>query len=186
MSPELANLLRQMEDTSQKNGGVPRIAREAGQFLSLLVKAMQATNILEVGAGDGYATLWLAEGAQVTNGAITSIENDVWQLEVARETIARSPHASRITLLCGDALELLPVLEGPFDFVLLDADKTEALSYLHILLEQLRSGAVICCDKAISKAGALASYLTYVHDRPGLDSVLIPIGEGIEVTYKVP
>ena len=186
MDPRLAEVLREMEDISSRRGGVPRIAREAGQFLNLLVKSSHAANILEVGTADGYATLWLADAANANGGKVTTIEDDIWQLEVAEENLARYPNDGVIHVLGGDALELLPVLEGPYDFVLLDADKTQTLHYLRILLEQLHSGAVICCDKAISKVSQLAEYLAFVHERPGLESVLVPIGEGIEVTYKLP
>ncbi|HEY3379193.1 MAG TPA: class I SAM-dependent methyltransferase [Armatimonadota bacterium] len=186
MEPELADLLRAVELQSRMHGGTPRIAREAGQFLNILVKASNVKNLLEVGVVDGYATLWLAEAASVTGGCITGIEDDVWQYDSAKDLLDRSPHASRIRLLQGEIMELLPVLEGPFDFVLLDANKGEMLHYLHILIEQISSGGLICCDKAMSHAPALVDYLTFVHERPGLESVLVPIGEGIEVTYKSP
>ena len=63
MDPRLTELLRDIEGASQKHGGIPLIEREAGQFLNLLVKSSHAMNVLEVGTGDGYATLWLAEAA---------------------------------------------------------------------------------------------------------------------------
>lgn len=186
MDVQLADLLREIEETSRLNGGTPRTVRESGQFLNVLVKATRAKNILEVGTSDGYATLWLAEAVAATGGLLTTIENDVWQIELARKFFTRSPYGDRINLIQGDAQELLAVLEGPFDFVVLDADKSQALHYFRIIFEQISSGALICCDKAISRAAALAQYLAYVHERPGLESILVPIGEGIEVTYKVP
>jgi predicted O-methyltransferase YrrM len=186
MDTQLADLLREIEDTSHQHGEPPRIARESGQFLNILLKAMGARNILEVGTADGYATLWLADAAAANDGLVTTIEHDVWRIEIARGMFERSPHRDRIKLVQGNALELLSVLEGPFDFVLLDAEKSEALRYFQLLFERVRSGALICCDKALSKASQLADYLTYVHERPGLESVLAPIGEGLELTYKTP
>jgi len=186
MDVQLADLLREIEETSRLNGGTPRVDREAGQFLNIMVKAIRAQHILEIGTADGYATLWLADASATTGGLVTSIENDVWQLELAKKVFSRSPYGDRITLVQGDALELLPVLEGPFDFVLIDADKSQSLHYFRIIFEQVSSGAIICCDKAISRAPALAQYLAYVHERPGLESVLVPVGQGIEVTYKMP
>ncbi len=118
MDVQLADLLREIEDSSSHNGGTPRTAREAGQFLNLMVKATRAQRLLEVGTADGYATLWLAEAVAATGGLVTTIEHDVWQIEVARKAFSRSPFADRITLMQGDALELLAVVEGPFDFVL--------------------------------------------------------------------
>ncbi len=186
MDVQLADLLREIEDSSRANGGTPRAAREAGQFLNILAKALRAQRLLEVGTGDGYATLWLAEAAAATGGIVTTIEHDVWQLKLARKAFSRSPYGDRISLMQGDAQELLAVLEGPFDFVLLDADKSQALHFFRLVFEQIASGGIICCDKAISRAPALAQYIGYMHERPGLESILVPIGEGIEVTYRVP
>ena len=186
MDVQLSDLLRELEETSRQRGGVPRIEREGGQFLNLLVKIAHAQRILEIGTADGYATLWLADAAAAVDGQITTMESDVWHVANAQKLFDRSPHRERIRLVQGKAEEVLPVLEGPFDFVLIDANKTEALHFFHILAEKLSSGAVICCDKAIAAATVLAPYLTYVHDRPGLESILVPVGEGIEVTYKVP
>lgn len=186
MNPQLTDLLREIEDGSQRHGGTPRIARESGQFLNILVKAMGARNILEIGTADGYATLWLAEAVAANEGQVTTLAPDVWKGELAKKILTRSPHAERIHLLQGDIQQLLAVLEGPFDFVLLDGDRTQALQYLHLIVEKISSGAVICVDKAISEAGKMADYLTYVHERPGLESILVPIGEGVELTYKAP
>lgn len=186
MNPQLAELIREMEDVSRGNGGIPGAAREAGQFLNLLVKARGAVNVLEVGTHDGYTTLWLAEAAAATGGAVTTVESDVWRLSVAKAYFDRSPYHDIIRVVQGEVTEVLPVLEGPFDFVLLDADAAQALHYFHILAEKTSSGAFVCCDRAISMAGVLAPYLTYVHERPGLESLLVPIGEGIEMTYKTP
>lgn len=186
MDIQLAELFREVELTSQKLGGVPRIEREAGQFLNLLIKLMGATSILEVGTHDGYTTLWLADAAVLTGGSVTTIERDVWQLANAKKLFTRSPHRERIKVMQGDPLEILAVLEGPFDFILLNADPENALHYFHMLAEQINSGGVVVCTHAIGRASALAAYLTYVHERPGLESMLVPVGEGIELTYKSP
>jgi len=186
MDIQLAELLREVENHSTKLGGVPRIERETGQLLNLLVKLTRATRLLEVGTGDGYATLWLAEAAAVTDGRVTTVERDVWQLAQAKQLFARSPYGARIRQVQGDPAEILPVLEGPFDFVLLDGAQEQALHYFHILVEKIATGGLICCDKAIARATALAPYLSYVHERPGLESLLVPVGDGIELTYKSP
>lgn len=186
MDIQLAELLREVEDASTKLGGVPRIEREAGLLVNLLAKLSRATRLLEVGTADGYATLWLAEAAAQTGGTVTTVERDVWQLANARKLFERAPFARHIRVVQGDPAEVLPVLEGPFDFVLLDGAQEEALHYFHILVEKIVTGGLICCDKAIARASALAPYLTYVHDRPGLDSLLVPVGDGIELTYKAP
>lgn len=186
MDRQLAELIREVEDAAQQHGVATRLEREAGQFLNLLAKSARATGILEVGTGSGYTTLWLADAAAATGGQVVTVERDVWRLANARKLFERSPHADRIQAMQGAAEEVLPVLEGLFDFVVLDAEPEEALHYFHILIEKIRSGGLVCCMKAISRSAALAPYLTYMHERPGLESILVPIGDGIEVTYKAP
>lgn len=186
MDPRLGDLLREVEGATGQRRGAPRVAREAGQFFNLLVKVTHAANLLEVGAHDGYATLWLAEAAVATGGRVTAVEGDVWQAEIARQVLTRSPHAERIDFRHGELADILPLLEGPFDFVLLDIDAPQALRYFHVLFEQITTGGVICCNNAITHAARLVDYLAYVHERPGLQSVLVPVGEGVELTYKVP
>ena len=186
MDMQLAELIREVEEAAQQHGGAARLEREAGQFLNLLAKSARTTGILEVGTGSGYATLWLADAAVATGGQVVTVEHDVWRLANAKKLFERSPHADRIQVVQGAPEEVLPVLEGPFDFVVLDEEPEEALHYFHILIEKIRSGGLVCCKKAISKSAALASYLTYMHERPGLESMLVPIGDGIEVTYKTP
>ena len=186
MDPQLAELLREVEDASLQRGGTPRLAREAGQFLNLLVKSTRAVNILVVGMQDGYMLLWLAEAAAAMNGVITGIEDNVWQYDAAVSVLERSPHRERLHLQQGEFAELLPVLEGPYHFVLLDTDKDQTLYYFHMLFEQICTNALICCNHAMSNAASLTNYLSYVHDRPGLESILVPIGEGVEMTYKTP
>lgn len=182
---QFAELLRDVEDRVRANGGIPTNAREAGEFLNVLAKVAGARTILEVGVGDGYTTLWLAEAASNNNGNLISVEGDVWRLEMVRETLMRSPHAGCIRLIQGEPEDILPVLEGPFDFVLLDGDQTQALRNFHMVFDRISSGSIICCGNAIAHATVLAEYLTYVHDSPGLESVLVPIGDGIEITYKL-
>lgn len=187
MNSQFAELLREVEEHARQHGEVPNMAREAGQFLNVIAKATGAQHILEVGVGDGYGTLWLAEAAAANDGLMTVLESDVWRVEVLRELLDRSPYGGeKLHLMQGEILELLPVLEGPFDFVMFDGDQTMALHYLRQVVDQITSGGMICCDKAISRAAPLAEYLSYVHDSPGLESVLVPIGEGIEITYKIP
>lgn len=186
MDPQLTELLRNLEDDARQRGETPRIVREAGQFLNIVAKATRATNLLQVGIGDGYLALWLAEAASSMGGQLIAIENDVWQYDAAMHVIEHAPCAENIHLLQGEIAELLPVLEGPFNFVLLDADKGQTLYHLRTIFEQISSGSLICCNRAMSQAGMLADYLTFVHERPGLESTLVPVGEGIEMTYKTP
>ncbi len=186
MDPRLGDLLREVEMVAGKAKEPPRVAREAGQFLNVLAKLTRATRLLEVGTHDGYLTLWLAEAAAAADGRVTTLEGDVWQAEVAKKVLGRSPHTERIELRHGELTDLVPLLEGPFDFVLLDVNAAQALHHFRTLFESVTSGGVICCNNAIAHATALVDYLAYVHERPGLQSVLVPVGEGIEVTYKVP
>ncbi|HEX2948639.1 MAG TPA: class I SAM-dependent methyltransferase [Armatimonadota bacterium] len=186
MDPQLADILREIEDASLQHGGMPKIARETGQFLNILIKSTGAKNILQVGAGDGYLALWMSEAVDIHGGKLACVEGDVWRFDLAKEMIDRSPYTDCVELMQGDPTEILAVIEGPFDFVLLNENKGQTLRYFLLLAEKISSGALVCCYPAMNNATALTDYLDYVHDTMGLESILVPIGDGIEMTYKVP
>jgi predicted O-methyltransferase YrrM len=94
-----------------------------------------------------------------------------------------------VSVMTGDALELLPGLRGKFDFVFLDAVKTDYLRYLKAIEPKLKRGAVVAADNVIVHARAMAGFLKYVQTSPDYDTVLIRAsmakGDGMTVSYKI-
>jgi len=119
-----------------------------GKMLGLLAQMSGARRVLEVGTLGGYSTLWLAR-AVGDGGSVVTLEIDPKHAEVARSNLARAGLASRTEVKVGPAIESLPTLAGPFDFIFIDADKPRNPDYLAWALKLSRPGTVIVVDNVV-------------------------------------
>lgn len=134
--------------------GLPQIAvaPNQGKLLHLLVKMTGAKRILEIGTLGGYSTIWLAR-ALPAEGTLTSLEYDPKHAEVARANVARAGLASQVDIRQGKALDILPTLSGPYDFVFIDADKPSNPDYFAWALKLSPPGGVIVVDNVVRSGG---------------------------------
>jgi caffeoyl-CoA O-methyltransferase len=130
------------------------VGRQEGRFLELLVFATGARRVLEIGAFTGYSSIAMAAGLP-EGGTITTLDIDPHHAEVARANIAASPHAAKITLLLGPALETLAGLSGPYDLVFIDADKAGYDAYFEAVLPKLADRGLIVCDNTLFHGAVL-------------------------------
>jgi caffeoyl-CoA O-methyltransferase len=119
-----------------------------GRFLELLVFTSGARRVLEIGTFSGYSALSMAAGLP-DDGRIVSCEIDPEAAEVARRHIAASPYGDRIEVRVGPALETIGQLEGPFDFVFIDADKESYRAYLEAALPKLSERGLVAIDNTL-------------------------------------
>jgi predicted O-methyltransferase YrrM len=160
----------------------------SGRFLNLLVKHGGFTRILELGTSSGYSTLWLADGARATGGGIQTIDNSPEKHAEARANLEEAGLAERVECITAGVLETIARLPGPFDFVLLDYNRAEFSACLDLLLPKLAPGAVLAADNMIEPAATRPhadAYRAHVAAHASLETVLVPVGNGIEVTRKV-
>ena len=134
--------------------GLPPIDVSApqGKLIHLLARMMGARKALEIGALGGYSTIWLAR-ALPDNGRLITLEVNAKHAEVARANVARAGLERKVEIRTGAALETLPKIEaeraGPFDFVFIDADKTNNAAYLEWALRLSRPGTAIVVDNVV-------------------------------------
>ncbi len=119
-----------------------------GRFLQMLVLALRPRLVVEVGTFSGYAALSMAE-VLPPEGHVITCEIDARHAEFAQRHIAVSPYADRITVEIGPAADTLRKLDGPFDFVFIDADKPSYQEYFELALEKLSPGGLIAADNAL-------------------------------------
>lgn len=168
-----------MEDRSMAIGA------EAGALLDLLVRALKPKRILELGTSNGYSTLWLAQAARDCGGRVITIEALAKKQAYARAALEKAGIAGAVEFHDGDALALLPTLAGPFDFVLLDLWKELYGSCLDLFYPKLAPGAVIVADNMIRPASSRATAAAYrraVRAKPEMQSLLLPLGNGLELS----
>jgi predicted O-methyltransferase YrrM len=181
-----------------KAADVPIIRREMQSFLKVFLKISQPHSILEVGAAVGFSAILMAEyGAQ--DAQITTIENYDRRIPVAKENFRKSGHGDRITLLEGDAADVMKTLEGPYDFVFMDAAKGQYIRFLPEVKRLMHRGSVLISDNVLQEGDIIEShyiverrnrtiykrmreYLRSLNDDPDFETSIVPIGDGISIS----
>ncbi len=165
------------------------ITADTGIFFSVLLKAIKARCILEVGTSAGYSTLWFADAMGRSHSTrIVTIEMNPQKVEWALKNFKEAGLDKMIEIKQGIALDLLPKLKGKFDFIFLDADKENIIRYFDIVLPMLRIGGIIAADNMLYPdhfRPAMRKYARHVYTRPNVQSVTVPIGMGEEITIKL-
>jgi predicted O-methyltransferase YrrM len=161
------------------------ITPDTGRLLWILVRALRATRILEVGTSNAYSTIWLADAARATGGRVVTLERDPDKVRLARENLERAGVAQWVEVREGPAAETLAALPGPFDLVFLDADRTSYRTYLELAVPRLVPGGLLVADNVVSHRSELEDFLARVKGHPELLSVTVPVGKGEEIAFKL-
>jgi predicted O-methyltransferase YrrM len=181
---------RQLQDglekwLDQRDEFLISVGPATGQLLNILAKSIHAKTILELGTSYGYSTVWLAEAARANGGKLVSLDKADYKQAYAKERIARAGLTGYVEFRLGDALETLAALKGPFDFVLVDLWKELYVPCLELFYPKLASSAFIAADNMIYPDVYRESALEYrklVRSKPKIDSVLLPVGSGVELS----
>jgi predicted O-methyltransferase YrrM len=177
--------LSEAEFDRRKDEFLLPVGAPAGQFLNLLIKSSHSQCIVEVGTSYGYSTIWLAEAARVTGGKVISLELAEAKVDYAKKRLRQADLASYVEFKVGDALASIEMLDEPIDFVLIDLWKDLYVPVFERLYPRLRSGALLAADNVLAPAASAAVtalYVTTVKLKPGIESVTVPIGNGIELS----
>jgi predicted O-methyltransferase YrrM len=161
------------------------VGRGAGTLINLLVKEAGARRILEVGSSYGYSTTWLAEAAREVDGRVTSLELHRAKTDYAQRQLERAGLGRFVQFRVGDALAALAELPGPFDFALIDLWKDLYVPVFELLHPKLAPGAIIVADNMLQPESArphARAYRARVRAAPEMSSVLLDVGNGLEVS----
>lgn len=196
--PENKEYLKELEGYA-KDFHIPIVDREVAQLLKVLLKIAKPKNILEIGTAIGYSALIIASSTD-ENCKITTIERRLDMVELAEKNINNTKYKDKIKVLYGEAEEILPTLDDRFDFVFLDAAKGQYLRFFNNCIDLLQGKGIIVSDNVLFK-GMVASdklvirrkktivkrlreYLDYISHLEGYETCIIPIGDGVALTYK--
>ena len=194
MTESLQDLLLELEQFGLSNDSViadrPRrmlnITRDTGEFLSVLVRAMNAQRVLEIGTSNGYSTLWLASAAKAVKGHVTTVELSDFKLALAAKNFERSNLTSFITQVHGEAGALLrDSPESSFDLVFLDSERSEYLGWWPDIKRVLRTGGLLVVDNATSHSAEMAPFAAQVRADTGFTTCTVPIGNGEFLATRV-
>ena len=195
-SQEEPELLQKLSRETWQKVIAPRMlsGHLQGRVLSMLSKLIHPKYILEIGTYTGYSALCLAEGMQ-PKGKLHTIDINEELYDFQRKYFDASAYGEQIIQHTGNALEIIPTLTQTFDLVFIDADKRNYPRYLELLLPVLKSGAIILSDnvlwsgKVVEKVAkddvdtqALLRYNKLINEDPRLETVLLPIRDGLTIS----
>ncbi|MAY23351.1 MAG: methyltransferase [Flavobacteriaceae bacterium] len=189
-------LLQQLSKETWQKVLAPRMlsGHLQGRVLSMLSKLIQPTHILEIGTYTGYSALCLMEGIQ-ENGTLHTIDVNEELYDFQRKYFDLSGQGDQIIQYVGNAMDIIPSLREDFDLIFIDADKKNYPNYLELLLPRLKKGTVILSDNVLwsgkvvttPKADdmdthALLQYNKMLHEDARLETVLLPIRDGLTIS----
>jgi predicted O-methyltransferase YrrM len=158
-------------------------------MLRILVESSGAKRGVEVGSASGFGAINMGIGFERTGGHLYTLEINPESVKECRENLKKMGLENTVTCIEGDALKTLPTLKGEFDFVFIDALKSDYLKYLKILEPKLVPGAVIVGDNVIRSARAMQDFLDYIQNSPDYDTVIIRASmekkDGMSISYKI-
>ena len=194
----VTDALKELEEFARREN-IPIIPHETVAFFRLFLQTMQPKSILEIGTAIGFSALLMAE--QVPDARITTIDRNEEMIGFAKENFARFDQRKQITLLEGDAVDLLEHIEQRFDLIFMDSAKSKYIVFLPEVLKRLEVGGVVILDD-IFQGGDVARDIMEVRrgqrtiyrglqrlfdatlDHPSLTASLIPLGDGILMIRK--
>ena len=200
LDPGNSPFLNEIEKEAKKTD-VPIIRTEMQSFIKLLLAMKKPMSILEVGCAIGFSTLLMSEYAP-KGCKITTIEKYEKRIPVAKENFKRAGKEDSITLLEGDALELLPKLDGVYDLIFMDAAKGQYINFLPEVLRLMPEGGILLSDNVLQDGDIIQSryavtrrnrtihtrmrdYLYELKHHPQLTTAVLPVGDGITVSVKI-
>ena len=168
-----------------------------GQLLRFLVEMIQPKRILEIGTYTGYSAIALAQGLK-TEGKLITIDVNVELEKMISNFILEAGLSDKIEQITGNALKIIPTLTENFDLVFIDADKQNYKNYLDLVLNKLNSGGYILTDNVLWSGKVtmpkeqmdldtrmINEFNDYVQNHPQLESILLPVRDGLYISRKI-
>lgn len=194
------SFLNQIEKEARADA-VPIIRTETQTLLRFLMAAHRPMEILEVGTAVGFSALLMQEYAPA-GAHVTTIEKYEKRIPIARENFKRAGKEDTITFLCRDATEILKELQGEYDFIFMDAAKAQYIHFLPEVTRLLKKGGLLVSDNVLQDGDVLESrfavtrrnrtiharmreYLYALTHHEQLETVILPVGDGVSVSTKV-
>jgi predicted O-methyltransferase YrrM len=184
MNRRVVDAIRDLERFMTTVDDALAIPREAGRFIHALTLACGVKRAVEIGTSYGYSGLWIAAALEHNGGELITIDHNPRKLEHARSAFRSAGLGKLVDLHEGTALDVLPTLDGPIDFVLNDADKENCIRYVDLLANKLSDRAVVLTDNTITHAATLAEFLAWIRQRDDFYSAHLPIGNGMEMSVR--
>ena len=154
-------------------------------LLRMFIQSRKAQRGIEVGTAVGFGSVNMGIGFERTGGHLYGVEISSKMAAESRENIKKAGLEKTVTIIEGDALKVLPKLEGKYDFMFIDAVKSDYFKYFKAVEDKLLPGAVVVGHNAIASGKAMQDWLDYMKNHPDWEMVLVKATRGMAVCYKV-
>ena len=182
-----ATAMARLEWMPKSQTGMLNVDANEGRLLRDNVIKAKTRRALEIGSSNGYSSIWIALGCHKTGGHLTTLEIEDAKVKLARENFQSAGVDSLITLVHGDALKEIPKLQGPFEFVFIDAWKGDYVKYLDMVLPMVPPGGIIMAHNTRNLKSELLAFIERVQNDPQLKTELVEPGPGgFSVSVKLP
>jgi caffeoyl-CoA O-methyltransferase len=182
VDPAIARLLAGIRAADK---GQLAVSEEDGRFLRVLVGAIGAKQVLEIGAASGYSAIWIGMGLRQTGGRLVTIEYDPVRAREAAANVQRAGLSDIVTVVSGDAFKEIPKVQGQFDVVFLDAWKPDYKKFFDMVFPRVTPGGLFLAHNVINKKSEMGDFLSAIETHPmALTTTVSPGHEGISMTYK--
>jgi len=191
MEQELFDLLSALEMQHEKEksrrtaNGIDALNPDAAKFIAMFAMAKKAQVMVDIGCGVGYSTLWLAYAASKTGGKVIACELDAALVTQLQANLAKAQLTNYVEVLVGDARAMLRNRTETVDLLLIDGDRGQYETYFDVVYKQMEVGGTVIADDVVTEENSLSDYVSYMQNHPNLESLTLPIGDGLEVTVKI-
>lgn len=183
-SEEERKILEMLKELERYRGQFQNVPPQDGRLLRLLVEAINAKHVVEIGTSNGYSGLWICLGLRTTGGKLTTFEIDPYRVSLARENFKKAGVDGMVTVVQGDAHEEVKKLKEPIDLLFIDADKEGYLDYLEKLLPLVRPGGLILAHNVNPPSRPTPEFIKAITENPDLETIFYMQGGGMSVTLK--
>ena len=181
LDDRVRGVLERLEAEEQRPPGVA-VEPTTGRFLFSVCAPQADCEVLEIGAGRGYSSIWLAAAVRLFGGRVLSLERDHECIADWRRNIADAGLEETAELIEGDARETLPTIDDVFDVVFLDAANKQYEELFGLAREKLEPGALLIADDVVLHADTLRAYSEARQADPTLLSTTVPLDRGLELS----
>ena len=182
MDETTVGILHDLEQTAKEFWNV---SVQTANFLSILIKATDRKNVLELGTSNGYSAIWQAKALKTTGGHLTTIEFWDKRLSVACENFKKCGVDDIITPKLGSACDVIQTLNEKYDLVFIDANKGEYIKYYELLLPRLTSHAIIAADNIHSHREKVQPFIDAISANSDFQTQILDLPDGLLLAYKL-
>ncbi|MEE9324776.1 MAG: O-methyltransferase [Dehalococcoidia bacterium] len=192
--PQRDKTLMEMEEVAEREE-IPIVGPQVGTLLNILAHLAGANKILELGTAIGYSTTWLARGLSSEAGRVVTIEGNSTSAQRAKGYLSQAGVAERVSVMVGNALEIVPTLKDKFDLIFVDINKEDYPTVLPQCVDLLRDGGLLVTDNVLwggmvasddtsSSTQAIREYNRLLSQDSRMLTTIVPLRDGVSISIK--